>query len=175
MMLGRPPYDNYVNAPDTRAEINALATDFDVPVSPIADTLTHTNRISFLTFPIVSDRDAPLLEYGMRYMSNRALAANRTGWLSEGEPVVFVGYYSFPYDNGLRLFFEDDARQKFVLEFEGNMPDLDGITMWTPQMTKDYLVRKPDTARGLELQALARVVNTLKGTVDRKDPRAEPQ
>ncbi len=149
-----------------------MASAFDVPDNPIATTLTHTNRISFLSFPM-RDYAAERLDYGVRYKVRETVTANGTGWLSEGEVVTFLGFYSFPHDNGLRFYFEDDERQKFVLEFEGNMPDLEVITMWTPQMTRDYLAREPDTPRALELQALARAIVPLAGTVAHKDPQAE--
>lgn len=67
--------------------------------------------------------------FGRVYFVRKDLKANRKGALAKGDTMRFLGGYVFPYDNGLRLYFEpvEKPGDHFCLEFEGNFPNADGV------------------------------------------------
>ncbi|MGB0900658.1 hypothetical protein [Halocynthiibacter sp.] len=172
--LSKGLLENYDYSISTREEINALVLKFDVPENPVTTTLTHGNRIDCLNRHNYRDKgktDESWLVYGQRYEVIKRIHPNRSGLLQKGAVVTFLGYYVFPYDNGLRLYFEDADRREIYLEFEGNIPSDDQIQMWRSGMNAEYLKVLPDNPRSTELKTFGAVVSALKGTLDRESWR----
>jgi len=156
-----------------RDEINACATKFDVPVEPLNTSLTQSNRINCLNYPLEwgrVQREETSLIYGQRLEVIQTISPNRAGCLYAGDIVIFLGHYSFPYDNGLRLYFEDSQARKIALEFEGNIPSKDYMQMWKPELFPEHFRQLPDNERSKTLRTVGSVIRSLVGTVSRKDP-----
>lgn len=65
-----------------------------------------------------SGLDYGRLIFGQRYLALQSFAANRHGEVTKGEKLHFLGYFFFPFHDGLRLFFERRDGGKLFLEFE---------------------------------------------------------
>jgi len=98
------------------AEVDAMIAALQLP-SCLADYPRATNHMI----------DRGFLSFGRLYRLHKTLVANRLGTLVKGDVVRFLGASVFPYDNGLRIYFEyfEKPGEECVLEFEGNFPEAD--------------------------------------------------
>lgn len=98
------------------------------------------------------------LVFGQMYSVRKSVDANRQSGFMEGEQLRYVGAYFFPYENGLRLFFEDMDGLSRQVEFCGisghRTGELD-TALAHRVLAEEYLepIPEPDSARA---QALAR-------------------
>ncbi len=136
-----------------RAYAKDRATEHRVDYMPI-----HTSITSF--YEGLEHRhslDYGILEFGGLYTTTEILEPNRMGHFKPGEVYRFLGFYVFPYDNGLRLYFENGNMAAANLEFEGNFPEAAGVIRYiTQKETPEFfrLLRADNDARGAQLRAL---------------------
>ncbi len=153
---------NYTYSFCSIAAIRALIRTFDVPACPIDTAFLRGRDLGTLDqkdWRVDADPDKHrLLRYGARYRVLQTIHPNRAGRLLPDEIVTYLGNYVFPYDNGLRLYFEYDDRRKVTLDFEGNMEISGNMTMWHTEEFDAYLECMPDLPRNTELRTLARAV-----------------
>lgn len=99
--------------PTKHPHLDGIVKTFDLAEEPVDLCLRHLN----------GSLDYGQLRFGVRYRALQSFTANRLGTVTKGEKLHFLGSYYFPYDNGLRLYFERADASKLILEFEGNFPD----------------------------------------------------
>ena len=100
-------------AQDRHPNLDAVVETFDLAEEPVDLYLRRMN----------GDLNYGRLTFGKRYRAVQSFAANRRGEVRKGEKLHFLGQYIFPYDNGLRLYFERADRSKLILEFEEDFPE----------------------------------------------------
>lgn len=109
--------------------LDAVVKTFDLAEMPVDLYLRELN----------GDLDYGRLIFGKRYRAVQSFVANRAGDVRKGEKLHFLGQYYFPYDNGLRLYFERADASKLILEFEGNFPEEpDRVRMISDFNLNDY-------------------------------------
>ncbi len=126
---------------------NAKAARIGIDGMPLFDALIGHGKI----------HPYGCLEFGMRYRVRQPLKANRMGQLAVDTIMRYLGYYTFPYDNGLRLYLQTDDQVSRNLEFEGIRPDEPGVLNYlTSAETHEYFEPLPPARepRDLELEAL---------------------
>lgn len=109
--------------------------------------------------------DHGFLSFGRIYRVKQAFKANRRGAFNKNDRIRFLGGSVFPYDNGLRLYFEhvETPGEACVLEFEGDFPEADGVLrMLAEGREGDYLSPYSGTfggdQRGLDLLEAERIL-----------------
>lgn len=106
-----------------RKKVEQIITErcagLEISILPLLTTATMTPLLIGAKGDLVF---GPLI-FGERYRALRSFRANASGQVVEGEILRFLGIYVFPYDNGLRLYFEDTNAVKRNIEFEGNRTD----------------------------------------------------
>ncbi len=107
------------------------------------------------------------LTFGQVYRVRQSVDGNWSGGVGAGEQLRYVGAYFFPYENGLRLFFEDMDRGKRQVEFSGMAGHSEGVLdtqMAHEVFAADYMepMSDPDIARMKELQRFAHRVDLVR-------------
>lgn len=144
--------------PETHPKLDDIVRVFDIPAKPVDLYLRGLN----------GSLDYAGLTFGNRYRVRQAIVGNRLGKADKGEVLRFLGCYLFPYDNGLRLYFERGDGAERVLEFEGNFPEAEGVVrMISPTNRAEYFapLRFDFSKRTRRLMAARAVIDHHK-----KDP-----
>lgn len=153
---------DYTRSSCSLPEVRDLIRKFDVPAGPIDEIFFRGEDTGSLDHGIhwwhPASNDHRLFRYGARYRVLRTINPNRSGRLIAGEIVTSLGNYVFPYDNGLRLFFEFDDRRKIALEFEGIRETPNRMSSWSVDDFDTYLEHMPDRPRNGQLRWLAIMV-----------------
>lgn len=100
------------------------------------------------------------LTFGQVYRVRKPVDGNMSGGVGTGEMLRFIGAHLFPYEDGIRLYFEDMDSRKRQVEFSGVAPLREGAL--GPQqahkvLAQDYLlaVAEPDHVPAKQLQRFA--------------------
>lgn len=97
------------------------------------------------------------IQFGQVYRVRNDVAGNHGGKIRQGDVLRFMGAYVFPYEDGLRLYFERPDGTQTAIEFSGAYPAAAG-ELDTPnagrRLCSDYLdpIADPEPARGAALR-----------------------